>query len=147
MRFSPSTLGWYPESIEYPNLPSDVVTVSEDLYESLRGKQIEASPEGRPREAPAIPPDPVPSLVSGLQALMDAQAKALGYDDLKTAITYRGDPNPKFAAEAEGFFVYRSGVWTTAYAYLARVKAGEVPFPTLDEAIAMMPALNITYPS
>ena len=29
MRFSPSTKAFYPESIHYPNLPSDVVTVSD----------------------------------------------------------------------------------------------------------------------
>jgi len=145
MRFSPSTLGWYPEHTDYPNLPNDVITVSDALYAELCGKQIEAGPGGIPRERTPIPLDPVPTLVSGLQDLMDSRAKALGYDDLKTAITYRGDPNPKFAAEAEGFFVYRSGVWTTAYAYLARVQAGEVSFPTLAEAVAMMPALSITY--
>lgn len=99
-----------------------------------------------PEPTAPSPVDPVPVLVSALQGLMDAKARTYGYDDLKTAITYRGDPNPRFAAEAEGFFVWRSGVWTTAYAHLARVKAGEATFPTLDEAIAMMPPLTITYP-
>jgi hypothetical protein len=149
MRFSPSTLGWYPESITYKDLPADTITVGDDLYRELCGKQIEAGTDGRPRQD--VPPVPsaaeeATGLVSGLQALMDTRARTYGYDDLKTAITYRGDPNPRFAAEAEGFFVWRSGVWTTAYTHLARVQAGEVDFPTLDEAIAMMPPLTITYP-
>lgn len=144
MRFSPSTLGWYPEAIQYPNLPSDIVQVSDSLYSSLLGKQIETGINGIPREVINVP-DPVPLLVASLQKIMDAKARSLGYDDIKTAITYRGDPNPKFAAEAEAFFVYRSGVWTTAYAYLARVQAGEVDFPTDEEAIEMMPVFSVDY--
>lgn len=73
-----------------------------------------------------------------IQARMDAAARDRGYDDLKTAITYRGDPNPKFAAEAEAFFVWRSAVWTKAYAVLA---TGAIP--TLPEAIALMPLLEL----
>lgn len=146
MRFSPSTLGWYPESIEYSNLPDDVIVVSNDVYASLRGKQIEAGPDGQPREY--VPPPPsvesqVAALTTAVQAAMDAQARALGYDDIKTAITYRGDPNPKFAAEAEAFFAWRSSVWTQAYAHLALVQAGQAPMPTVEEAIAMMPALEL----
>ena len=93
------------------------------------------------------PVDPEAALVAGLQANLDSQAQALHYDDIATAITYRGDPNPRFAAEAEGFFALRSGTWTTAYAYLTLVAAGTKAFPTLAEAIAMMPALSITYPT
>lgn len=94
---------------------------------------------------PLVPPQV--ALVAGLQANLDSQAQAHGYDDIATAITYRGDPNPRFAAEADGFFALRSGTWTAAYAYLAEVQAGTKPFPTLDEAIAMMPALVINYPT
>lgn len=96
--------------------------------------------------AAPLPPSPeqrVQLLTAAVQTAMDAQARALGYDDIKTAITYRGDPNPKFAAEAEAFFTWRSAVWTQAYAHLALVQAGEVPMPTVEEAIAMMPALEL----
>jgi hypothetical protein len=79
-------------------------------------------------------------LVNALQTRMDAEAHALGYDDLKTAITYRGDPNPKFAAEAEGFFVWRSAVWTDAYARLA---SGDIP-ASVEDALAAMPELLIS---
>lgn len=50
MRFSPSTLGWYPEFINYPKLPSDVITVSDAVYKSLVGKSVEVGPDGQPRE-------------------------------------------------------------------------------------------------
>lgn len=85
----------------------------------------------------------VAELIAAVQRVMDAEARALGYDDLKTAITYRGDPNPKFAAEAEAFFVWRSAVWTQAYAHLAQVQAGEASMPTVEEAIAMTPTLAL----
>jgi hypothetical protein len=87
--------------------------------------------------------DELAAITAALQDCMDKKAKALGYDDIKTAITYRGDPNPKFAAEAEALFAYRSAVWTEAYSLLASVQAGTAQFPTIAEAIAMMPQLTI----
>jgi len=48
MRFSPSTSGWYPESIHYPNLPDDLVTVSEATYQSLQGKRVVPDAHGQP---------------------------------------------------------------------------------------------------
>jgi hypothetical protein len=149
MRFSPSTLGWYPDFITYIDPPNDLVEVSDDLYGTLLGKAIEAGPDGMPREVVAPPtpaPDPVEVLTLALQAELDVGARALGYDDIKTAITYRGDPNPKFAAEAEGLFQWRSAVWTQAYALLSDVQSGAAQFPTIDEALAMMPALVIDAP-
>lgn len=100
---------------------------------------------------PGPPVDPTPalvaSLVSVIQVELDRRAKLYGYDDIKSAITYRGDPNPRFATEAEAFFVLRSQTWTTAYAYLDQAALGAVPFPIPDaEAISMMPALALPPP-
>ncbi|MBS0427615.1 MAG: hypothetical protein JSR41_10055 [Proteobacteria bacterium] len=95
-----------------------------------------------PREYVPAAPDAASSiaaLTAAVQIVLDAQARSFGYDDIKTAITYRGDPNPKFAAEAEAFFAWRSAVWTQAYQHLALVQAGGAPMPTAEEAIAMMP--------
>lgn len=58
MRFSPSTLGWYPEFINYPTLPNDLVVVSDLRYRALLGKRIEAGSDGQPREYVPPPPDP-----------------------------------------------------------------------------------------
>jgi len=85
----------------------------------------------------------VRGLTDAVQEALDAAARSIGYDDIKTAITYRGDSNPKFAAEAEAFFAWRSAVWTQAYAHLALVQAGQAPMPTAEEAIAMMPVLEL----
>jgi non-ribosomal peptide synthetase component F len=92
------------------------------------------------------PPEPAAALTQALQAYMDARAGGYGYDDLKAVCGYLpDDPNPRFAAEGTAFRAWRSNVWTAAYEHLALVQAGEAPFPTIDEAIAMMPALVITY--
>ena len=69
MRFSPSNLGWYPESIEYPNLPDDCITVSDDLWKSLLGKQLSVGADGMPQEF--VPPPyvaPIPTVVTMRQA-------------------------------------------------------------------------------
>lgn len=142
MKFSPSTLGWYPDDVKYAALPDDCVSVSESLYQSLKGKQIEAGHGGLPREAKpsTVNSQPTkPMIVSALQKVMDDEARSLGYDDLKTAITYRGDPNPKFASEAESFFLWRSAVWTKAYEYLDQNPNGS-SLPSIQDAISLMPA-------
>lgn len=100
-----------------------------------------------PREVQPAAADPVRAITDALQSAMDNEARSYGYDDIKTAITYRGDPNPRFAAQAEAFFVKRSAVWTQAYALLALVEQGQAQFPTVEEAIAMMPVLQIDSPS
>lgn len=146
MHYSPSTNGFYLPAIHGDNMPKDAQPISDELYRSLLGKQIEAGPAGDPREVPPVEPSPadmVVMLTGALQSEMDTRARVRGYDDIKTAITYRGDPNPKFAAEAEALFVWRSAVWTQAYAHLALVQMGQAELPTIEEAIEMMPPLLI----
>ena len=143
VRFSPSTLGWFPTFVQYSSMPNDVIEVSDETWRALMGKVIEAGPDGMPREVQPSPPNPVDMLTQALQAEMDAKARTLGYDDIKAAISYRGDPNTKFATEAEALFLWRSAVWTQAYALLEQVQQGEAQFPTVQDAIDMMPALVI----
>ena len=90
-----------------------------------------------------VPADPQKLLTAGIQEFMDTMAQSVGYDDLKTAITYRGDPNPLFAAQAEAFFVFRSVAWTKCYAHLAEILVSGKAFPTLAEALALLPPLTI----
>ena len=68
MRFSPSNLGWYPESINYPNLPDDCITVDDSLWQSLMGKQISAGPDGIPQEFVPTPIDPRAALKTAVTA-------------------------------------------------------------------------------
>lgn len=109
--------------------------VAENGYWTLRDL-----PEPEPSPEPA-PIDVMAELLAAVQGQMDLAARSYKYDSIASAITYRGDPNPKFAAEAEAFFLWRSAVWTKAYEVLA---TGDIP--TIPEAIAMMPPLSIIYP-
>lgn len=119
-----------------------VITFSSDMADDQQAL-VQSVYEAHDPTKQVGDPDPETTLTNALQEKMDATARSFNYDSLATAITYRGDPNPKFAAEAEAFFQWRSAVWTTAYAVLDDVKAGKRPFPTIDEAISMMPALNL----
>lgn len=70
------------------------------------------------------------TIVDKVQTYMDSFAKSVGanrnYDTVQSAITYRGDPNPVFAAEAEAFFQFRSAVWTQVRALQAKAAAGDM---------------------
>lgn len=71
MRYSPSTGGFYPEDIDYPNLPNDVKVISRATYLALlaaqeQGKEIVPDQDGSP-----VAVDPVvssePPLLSKVQ--------------------------------------------------------------------------------
>ncbi|MDM0097539.1 hypothetical protein QTI51_09640 [Variovorax sp. J22G73] len=140
MYFSPSVMGFFCVEVHGDAMPDDVVAISNELYQSLQGWAIQVV-DGLPARLPAPPVDPTPALVAAVQTALDDGARSRNYDDIATAITYRGDPNPKFAAEAEVFFAWRSAAWTKAYEILAEVQTGNREFPTIPEALALLPAL------
>ncbi|UUP19492.1 hypothetical protein NTH_03995 [Nitratireductor thuwali] len=77
---------------------------------------------------------------AAIQTHLDAKARERQYDNIHTAIGYRGDPNPVFDAEADALFAWRSAVWTYATAELAKVQAGERSVPTIGDFVAELPA-------
>lgn len=92
---------------------------------------------------PEPTPDPVPTEASysnAIQAMMDAKAREHQYDGIQSAVTYRGDPNTKFAAEAEALFTWRSTVWTYATAQLAAAMAGSRSQPTVVDFVGEVQA-------
>lgn len=98
-------------------------------------------------EPPA--PEPTPEEIEAakvalVQEHMDAAARALRYDDIKTACTYADEPSvPKFQAEGLAFRVWRSQVWAACYAILADVQSGLRGVPTDSELLAELPALEL----
>lgn len=78
---------------------------------------------------------------STIQSHLDATASQRRYDSIHTAISYRDDPNPKFAAEAAALFAWRSAVWTYATDELDKVVTGERAIPTVEEFLAELPEL------
>lgn len=75
---------------------------------------------------------------SAIQAELDADAEAKGYDNILSACAYAGAPNP-FQAEAELFISRRGNVWAYCYQELAKVQAGTRPMPTIEEIISELP--------
>ncbi|WP_296262012.1 MULTISPECIES: hypothetical protein [unclassified Pseudomonas] len=79
-----------------------------------------------------------------VQAELDSSAKAWGYDNLFTAISYADEPAvPRFQADGQAFRRWRSLVWDYAHTELNAVLAGEKPPPDLDTFLAGLPALEL----
>jgi hypothetical protein len=74
-----------------------------------------------------------------IQSHMDDTARSRRYDGIHAAISYRDDPNPQYAAEAQALFLWRSAVWTYSYAELDKVKTGLRGIPSLEDFIAELP--------
>lgn len=74
---------------------------------------------------------------AAIQAHLDARARERQYDSIQTAVSYRDDPNPVFAAEGAALFNWRSAVWTAATAMLDGM--GESSPPTIETVIAALP--------
>lgn len=80
-------------------------------------------------EHPVNTPPTEQDYTNAIQAQLDATARERNYDSIQTAVTYRGDPNPQYAAEGEALFNWRSEVWTYATEQLSAVKQGERAAP------------------
>lgn len=79
---------------------------------------------------------------AAVQSALDAGARAWGYDDIKTAVGYVGDPYPRFNAEAVALRNWRSAVWVWATAHQEAIVAGTEPVPASAVVFAAgMPAL------
>lgn len=77
-----------------------------------------------------------------VQRHMDASAKAAGYDDIKSAVTYADEPAVlRFQAEGQAFRAWRSLCWAKCYEVQADVEAGNRQIPTEAQLIAELPEL------
>lgn len=77
-----------------------------------------------------------------IQARLDAEARARGYDSIATAVSYADEPAvAKFQEDGRAMRAWRSLVWAYAYQELAKVKVGEREIPALDAFLAELPAL------
>lgn len=84
----------------------------------------------------------ITGFTEAIQRELDAQARALGYDSIISAITYADEPqNTSFQNEGKAFRKWRSEVWTYGYNLLGQWQAGNIPEPTEAEVITGLPAL------
>ena len=132
-------------------IPVDAVEITTEEHAALikgqaQGKRIVADKSGRPilQDPPPPTPEQIKSrLVARVQSWLDERARALGYDDIKSAVTYAEESAvPKFKQEGQAMRRLRSLAWARCYEILNEVQAGQRPIPTEAELIAEMEALK-----
>lgn len=153
MFYSKTTGGFYDLRIHGDNIPTDAVEITTAEHQALlkgqsAGKRIVAGPTGAPSLADPLPPtaeQQVAAYTAAVQRHLDAEARALGYDSIASAVTYADEPAvPKFQSEGQAFRAWRSLVWAHCYAVLDAVQAGNIPMPTADDLIGGLPALSMS---
>ena len=159
MYYSKSSAGFFSPDLHGSNVPPDAVEITPAQHTALlaaqaAGKRIVPDANGYPvAQDPPPPPAPTPDQiradrVAAVYAHLNAAAHALGYDDIRAAVTYADEPIiPKFQAEGRAFRAWRSLVWAHCYLVLDDVQAGRRPIPTAADLIAELPALHIAYPA
>ncbi|HWU63564.1 MAG TPA: hypothetical protein VN112_16215 [Ensifer sp.] len=82
------------------------------------------------------PPAPTETDYSNaIQSMLDAKAREHQYDGIASGVSYRDDPDPKFAAEGQALFVWRSAVWVYSATQLSLVQNGSRVQPTIADFI------------
>lgn len=80
-------------------------------------------------------------LTEVIQHALDDFAKTGGYDSILSLCTYATSSVPKFQIEGQYGVELRDQCWTTGYAVLAEIAAGDRDWPTDEDALAMMPEM------
>lgn len=134
-----------------PERAQGQVAVFDPVLSEWTLQELPPPPEPEPQADPEAPPrPPEPSSEERLEALrnlvqeyLDAMARAWGYDDIRSAVTYAEEPAvPRFQAEGKALRAWRSMVWSACYELLARVQAGDLDEPSGDELIGLLPRLE-----
>lgn len=149
MFYSPSTNGFYAESIHGDAIPSDAVEITAEDHAALingqsKGKLIQADANGRPVLVDPPPPTVeqiVAQYTAAVQKHLDDFARTRGYDGILSAATYATSTVPKFKAEGQYAVEARDATWAKCYEVLAAAEAGTRPMPTFEELLAELPVL------
>lgn len=132
--------------IEHPNYGWIPFTASLDDSELL-GRELHAAAIAGTLGAIAAA-DPPPALTAAdfdtaVDSMLLTIARSRGYRSVESCVSYVGDSNPVFAAEAAAFKAYRSTIWTYCTQQLALVQAGARSIPASTAAfIAELPLIS-----
>jgi len=78
-----------------------------------------------------------------VQNLLDDFARTRGYDDIKSAASYKTSSNTQFQTEGARAEYLRDTTWTNLITYLTNLSAGSVAFPTTwTDISSKLPALT-----
>jgi len=111
------------------------ITTPNGLIEYIKGNEPQELLDALLQQELAKRPQEITNAIS---KHLDEQAQALRYDNMMSARSYAGYANP-FQDEATKLAQWASDCWVKAGQIEADVKAGNIPMPTVDEAIAMLP--------
>ena len=78
--------------------------------------------------------------IDGIQSILDAQAKAYGFDSIHTAAVWTISKNPARKARADALVLWADSVWDYAEAEWVKQGKGESTFKTVAEFLAAVPA-------
>lgn len=133
--------------------PADAKEVTDAVFQEF---SLAQAPAGKQRgvsrnkpcwvdiEVQPLTPDQVKTVLTAtVQRHIDAQAQALGYDDIYTAVSYAEEPAvPLFQQQGRALRAWRSMVWAACREVMAAVEAGTRVAPTAAELIAGLPAFE-----
>lgn len=91
---------------------------------------------------PETPEQTIARLESAVDKYLNEQANSLRYESIKTIVSYRDDPNPKFKAEGIAGYLLRSAVYTSSINLIEDVTNGLKEVPTEAELIASLPKIT-----
>ena len=77
-----------------------------------------------------------------VQDYLDQTVQTRGYDNVYTCLSYKGDPDPIFSAEADAVLTWRSQVWRTAQGILNQWMQGQIEQPTIQDVLNQLPQLE-----
>lgn len=87
--------------------------------------------------------DQIKAVAAQVQAHLDAQAVALGYDNIFTAVTYATEPAvPKFQNDGIALRTWRSLVWAKCYEVLDEIEAGTLDPLDASQLLALLPTFS-----
>ena len=78
---------------------------------------------------------------NAVQKYLDDTVQQKGYDNVYTCLSYKGDPDPIFSADADAVLSWRSTVWRTAQGILNDWQQGKIEQPTVSQVLAQLPTL------
>jgi len=148
--FSCTSGGFYDDVIHGRDIPEDAVEIDDSAYQDLfaaqsAGKRIIPAPTGHPIAVDPPPPttdEKRAAFTAAIQQHLDTTARRLGYDDIRSAVTYAEEPAvAKFQSEGRALRAWRSLVWAAGYELMDEVLRGERSEPSIDELLALLPAL------
>ena len=108
-------------------------------FEIPKPPEPEPKPEPTPEEIQARMKQ---TAINGIQAILDAKAKELGFDTIHTGAVWTISKNPARKARADALVTWGDAVWDFAEAEWEKQEAGNPTYTEIEAFIAALPKFN-----